>query len=392
MASKMQTLLEQRRKALEDARSIYSVADGEKRNPTNEEREKLDKAFADIDAINARIQDEKRLDAAEEECRAVVVESDSKAEYRNALNNYLRTGKAETRAMVEGIDPNGGYLVPDEEYNNTLIKGLDDQCHIRNIATKFQLSQAKSLGFPSFDTDLNDYEFTSEIASAPEDNSMRIGKREFIPHDFRKLVKISRNLITDAKVDPISLVLERLAYKRAVTEEKAYLTGDGLNKPLGVFTASKAGISTARDVSTSNTTTAITADGLKNAKYALKQGYRDSASCRWIFHPDIVKQIALLKSSDNHYYWEDSLTGNDPDRLFGIPVLESVWAPNTCTTGLYVGILGDFSKYWIVDVARTSLQMMYELYAATNQIGVIGGFATDGMPVIEEAFVRVKLA
>lgn len=392
MASKMQTLLEQRRKALEDARSIYSCVDGENRQPTNDERTALDKAFADIDAINARIEDEKRFDALDAvECGELAV-VDSKKEYRDALNNYLRTGKAETRAMVEGIDPNGGYLVPDEEYNNLLIRGLDDTCHIRSLATKFQLSQAKSLGFPSFDTDLNDYEFTSEIASAPEDTSMRFGKREFVPHDFRKLVKISRNLITDSKVDPVSLVLERLAYKRAVTEEKAYLTGDGINKPLGIFTASAGGISTSRDVSTSNTTSAVTADGLKNAKYALKQGYRDSKSCRWIFHPDIVKQIALLKSSDNHYYWEDSLTGNDPSKLFGIPVLESAFAPNTCTTGLYVGALGDFSKYWIVDVARTSLQMMYEVYAVTNQIGVIGGFATDGMPVLEEAFVRVKLA
>jgi hypothetical protein len=62
--------------------------------------------------------------------------------------------------------------------------------------------------------------------------------------------------------------MARLAYKFGVTQEKAYLTGDGNQKPLGVFTASNDGISTGRDVSTGNTTTAITFDGLIEAKVA----------------------------------------------------------------------------------------------------------------------------
>lgn len=399
MASKLQTLLEQKRKATEDARSIYSIVDGENRAPTAEEREKLDKAFADIENLKQRIADEKRLDASDDEIRSLLTQPieevktvDKKAEYREAFAQYIATGKAENRAIVEGIDPNGGYLVPDEAYQNTLIKGVDAVCHIRRYATKFALSKAKSLGFPSLDHDLDDFEFTTEIATAPEDTALRFGKREFIPHDFRKRVKMSKNLITDAEIDPVSLVLDRVAYVHGRTEEKAFLTGNGINQPLGVFTASAQGISTARDVSTGNTTTAITADGLKNAKYKLAQQYRDNESCKWVFHPDAVKMIALLKSSDNHYYWEDSMTVGDPDRLFGYEVLESPFAPNTFTTGQYVGIIGDFSKYWIVDVTRTSIQMLYELYAETNQVGVIAGYAVDGMPVLEEAFARVTLA
>jgi HK97 family phage major capsid protein len=46
-------------------------------------------------------------------------------------------------------------------------------------------------------------------------------------------------------------VTNELGYKFGVTEEKAFLTGDGSGKPLGVFTASASGISTARDVTAS---------------------------------------------------------------------------------------------------------------------------------------------
>jgi len=38
------------------------------------------------------------------------------------------------------------------------------------------------------------------------------------------------------------------------------------------------------------------------------------------------------------------------------------------------------------------IQRLNELYAETNQVGFIGRLGTDGAPVLEEAFVRVKLA
>jgi len=39
-----------------------------------------------------------------------------------------------------------------------------------------------------------------------------------------------------------------------------------------------------------------------------------------------------------------------------------------------------------------AVQRLVELYAETNQIGFIGRLESDGMPTLEEAFVRIKLA
>jgi HK97 family phage major capsid protein len=57
---------------------------------------------------------------------------------------------------------------------------------------------------------------------------------------------------------------------------------------------------------------------------------------------------------------------------------------------LYVGMLGDFSYYWIADADTFAVQRLMELYALTNQVGLIGRLETDGMPVLEEAFARLK--
>ena len=37
------------------------------------------------------------------------------------------------------------------------------------------------------------------------------------------------------------------------------------------------------------------------------------------------------------------------------------------------------------------VQRLVELYAETNQTGMIGRMESDGMPVLAEAFVRVQL-
>jgi HK97 family phage major capsid protein len=72
-------------------------------------------------------------------------------------------------------------------------------------------------------------------------------------------------------------------------------------------------------------------------------------------------------------------------------VFLSEYAPNTFTSGKYVGILGDFRFYWIADALDMQIQRLVELYAETNQVGLIGRLETDGMPVLSEAFTRVTL-
>jgi HK97 family phage major capsid protein len=216
---------------------------------------------------------------------------------------------------------------------------------------------------------------------------MAFGKRELTPHPLAKRIKVSKKLLRNSTMNPEQIVMQRLAYKFAITEEKAFLLGTGANQPLGLFVASNDGIPTGRDVQTGSATD-FTMDGIISAKYALKAQYWPRAS--WLFHRDGVAKIAKLKDSQNQYLWQPSTQAGQPDRLHGLPILMSEYVPNTFTTGLYVGMLADFSWYWIADALDMSVQRLVELYAETNQDGFIGRLETDGMPVLAEAFVRLK--
>ena len=62
------------------------------------------------------------------------------------------------------------------------------------------------------------------------------------------------------------------------------------------------------------------------------------------------------------------------------------------TASQYVGLFGDFSHYWIADAEDIRFQYLVEKYAGEGQDGYHIESETDGMPVLEEAFSRVKLA
>lgn len=423
MSDRLKALREKRGKIIATMREILDAAEAEKRALTAEENKRHGDLFAEVDTLKDQIVAEERQAELEREAAAAAetgargaaaaargdetemravwertIEQapaylrdhlqglDPQAEVRQmtAFRNYL------TRALEAGTDTTGGFITAPQQFVAQLIKFVDDLLYIRRVATVIPVPSAESLGIPSLDTDVSDADWTVELATGAEDSALKLGKRELRPHPLAKRVKVSQTLLRKAVLNPEALVRDRLGYKFGVTEEKAYLLGTGAQQPLGVYIASGDGISTGRDVSTGNTSTEIRFDGLIESKYTLKAQYWPFA--RWNFHRDAVKQITKLKDGEGQYLWQPSVREGQSDRILNFPFDVTEFAPNTFTTGLYVGCLADWRHYWIADALDMQMLRLSELYAETNQVGFIGRKETDGMPVLEEAFVRVKLA
>lgn len=409
MSKRLNELRHQRNNLVTQARELLAGAEKESRGLNAEEQQKYDKLFADQDELRKTIEAEERQVELERSLAGQKLDEErgkeggeetrkgprATEEYRDAFGQLLRGGVQslnpdQVRALSAGAGSEGGFFVMPEQTVGTLIKAIDDEVMIRQWATKFTVPSAASLGAVSLDADPADADWTSEIATGSEDSTMAFGKRELAPNPLAKRIKVSNKLLRQVP-SVEGLVMSRLAYKFGISEEKAYLTGNGAKKPLGLFTASNDGIPTSRDIATGNAATKIAMDGLISAKYALKSGYQRNA--KWLFHRDAVAQIAKIREGDGtgQYLWQPSKKEGEPDMLLGLPVYQSEYVPNTFTTGQYVGIIGDFSYYWIVDALDMQIQRLVELYAETNQTGFIGRKEGDGMPVLGEAFARVKL-
>lgn len=407
MNERIRELMDKRAAAIAESRGILDKAKQEKRELSPEENDLYDKAFKRQDDLKKQIEREERqveidrelnetdyrtrqVEGEKSKGKELSVEDRQMLGFRGFLmegRNYDGDGSKEFRALQADGGAEGGFLLAPQKFVETLIKGVDDMVFIRQWATKFSVTGEDSLGAPSLDNDPDDFNWTSELATGSEDNAMSLGKRELKPHPLAKRIKVSNKLIRKTMAEQV--VMARFMYKLSLTQEKAYLTGSGAGQPLGLFTASADGIPTSRDISTDNTATAFTIDGLKNAKYSLKMQYH--AKAKWLFHREGVKRLSKLKDGAGQYLWQPSVREGVPDSFDGVPVFASENCPSTFTANQYVGMIGDFSHYWIVDDLNFALQRLVELYSETNQTGFIGRYEGDGMPVLPEAFARVQL-
>lgn len=417
MAIDTREMREKRHELLLEARAILDTADTEKRALTAEETTNQEKALADseewrekIDAAEKRndldrkiaeaaiSSDEPKDDADNRtigtEDRTTLLRAWETPEYRSLWTRSLtedptRFHNTEYRQLSAGTATEGGYLYAPETFVQELIQNVTDATFMRQIARVFPpLMGSDSLGAPVLTDRMADAEWTSELGTPSTDSTLAFGKREIRPQPLTKEIVVSKTLLRKTAMAE-QVVREELARVTSEAMENAYMNGTGAQKALGMFVASDSGISTGRDVSTDNTTSSPTADGLKNAQYTLKGAYWGNAA--WIFHRSTMLKLAKLKDGNGRYLLQDSLVQSEPERLLNFPVYLSEYAPSTYTTGLYVGILGDFSNYWIVDSLDMEVLQLRELYARNNKDCFLTRMMSDGAPVREEAFVRVQL-
>jgi HK97 family phage major capsid protein len=318
------------------------------------------------------------------------------AAYQEAFDKVLRFGAnslaPEERAALQSDDnEQAGYLVASEQLAAGILQEVDDEVFIRRYAMVHSVPEATSLGIRKRTARMNTFAFGQELQVSTADSSLKFGKKILTPHHMTGQILVSRDLLRRSGLI-VPIVQSEASRNSGEVMEDKYLLGSGAQEPLGVFTPSTDGISTARDVSTGSATS-ITADGLIDAKFALKAAYRNAAvSPRWLFHRDAIKIVSKLKDTTNQYLWQPGLQAGQPDRLLNFPVDESERVPNTFTTGLYVGLLAVWRYYEIADALDMEIQQLNELYAGTNQVGWIFRMKTDGLPTLEEAFVRLKTA
>jgi HK97 family phage major capsid protein len=425
-------------KLIHEARKINDLATGEKRALTAEERTRFDALSAEAEGlIEDAGRDERletlsgqggqggqggnRLQLGEE---AGVLENGTvkpsnkylqalarrreragqaepgraSAAYHQAFMNFLANGELrQTVRQPQGalqidLDTAGGFIATSERMLAGILAAVDDAVPFRGLATGFTAAPGETLGQVTLDTDLADDEWgAGELTEASDSADVAFGKREFKPRDIkRRVVKISKALIQAQTIDVEAFVQERRAVALGRTLEQAYMTGNGAEQPLGIFTASALGINTDRDVNTGNAT-GFTADGLITIQGTLKPQYE--AAARWLFHRDAVTAIRKLKDGNGQYLWMPGLQQGTGNTILGKSYVTSEYVPNTYTNGLYAGMYGDFSYYWYVDRLAAAVQRLVELYARAGEIGLLfDGQGADGMPVMSEAFVRIKCA
>ena len=300
-------------------------------------------------------------------------------EYKNAMLNALRSNfRQVSNVLMEGTDASGGYLVP-SEYDSRLIEALEQENVIRNLGTVIQTSGERKINVAA----------SKPAASWVEENGELVFSDPTFDQvilDAYKLsvaVKVSEELLADNAYDLETFLINSFGSAIANAEEEAFLVGDGVSKPTGIFHDVKGG-----QIGVTTSGNAITADEVIDLIYTLKRPYRANAA--FITADSTLAVIRKLKDENGQYLWQPALSAGEPDRLLGYPVYTSAYVP-AIATGQPVLAFGDFSYYNIGDRGARSFAALHELYAGVGQVAFVAKERVDGKLVLPEAVQILKM-
>ncbi len=292
-------------------------------------------------------------------------------EYKEAMLNALRSNfRQVSNVLQEGVDADGGYLVPDE-YDTRLIQKLEDNNVVRALATKIKTSGEHKINIAST---------TPAAAWIEEGGTLTFGDAKFEQkildaHKLHVAVKVTEELLYDNAFGLENFLIDSFGKAIGNAEENAFLNGTGNGQPTGIFATTGGG--------TYITTEATEGDAIIELVYSLKRAYRKNAA--FILNDKMIAKIRTYKDHNGAYMWQPSLIAGEPDKLLGYPVYTSQYAPEDSIA------FGDFSYYNIGDRGARSFKQLTELFAGNGMIGYVAKERVDGILVLPEAVQILKI-
>ena len=294
-------------------------------------------------------------------------------EYRKAMLDAFRSNfKRVSNILQEGVDADGGYLVP-EEYDRRLIDTPSEENIMRRLATIITTSGEHKINIAA----------TKPAASwIEEGGALTFGDATFSQilldaHKLHVAIKVTEELLYDNAFNLEGYILDQFGKALGNAEEDAFLNGDGTGKPLGLFAATGGG------TVAGTLTAAIKSDDMLDLVYALKRPYRKKAS--FIMNDKTLSSLRKLKDNNGAYIWQPSYQAGEPDRVLGYAVHTSAYAPEDAIA------FGDYKYYNIGDRGTRSFSELRELFAGNGMIGYVAKERVDGKLILPEAVQILKL-
>lgn len=280
----------------------------------------------------------------------------------NALKGAEGRAALEIRAMSTDSNPNGGYLVM-PELSATVVSRVFETSPIRLVANVEQAG-TKSREF-LIDDDEGTAEWSGEKSIATE-NTPEIGLKEIVTHEITAKMKATATMLEDAYLDLAAWMQGKGSDKISRTENTAFFTGNGVNKPRGLLTYaawSAAGVYERDKIEQviSGAATGLTAEGLIDLQYALKEAYQ--APAVWMMKRATFGNVIKLKGADNFYFGPMMLAEGVPTmQLLGKRVIFADDMQALGTGSNLAVAYGDFGRaYTILD--RVGLQVLRDPYS-----------------------------
>ncbi|WP_164919650.1 phage major capsid protein [Hansschlegelia zhihuaiae] len=309
---------------------------------------------------------------------------------RGVMLAFMRTG--DHRALTAVADSefaaplqvssevDGGYLVP-EEVAREIMTFLRNGSAMRRIS-RLATSRAAEFKIPVNKGGLS-AGWVTEHDDRPETDAPKWGMLSVPTNEVYAQPAVTQQLLDDSAFDVLNVLQEDVRITFNEKENAAFITGDGVSKPLGFLSVPLVAesddvrawgkiefVSLQLDTETGKPTSC---DQLIDLVYTLKAGYRANAT--WLMNSKTAGIISKIKDADGNYVWRQSVERSQPSTLLGYPVEIDENMPDVAN-GTFPIAFGDFNRgYLIVD--RIDMRVLrdpytrkgYVLFYCTKRVG-----------------------
>jgi HK97 family phage major capsid protein len=301
------------------------------------------------------------------------------ARVKKFLQAVVNNDSVTAKALSEGTDADGGYLVPDE-FRASIVEKRDKAAVIRPRANVIPMGRDK-LEMPVENAGITLY-WKAENTALTESNPT-FANLMLDTNKLTGLGKMSREFFADSAVNIMDYLSRLYGRKFAAEEDKKFMTGSGTGEPKGIhqYTVSQAVAQAGAN---------LVANDIKNLFYTLPVQYRDNAV--FIMHNTRIQLLDKLQDTTGRYLWASGLDGR-PGTLMGRPVLEQNDLPTNLGAGTNESVIyfGDLNYYLIGDREQMSIETTRDGAGAfeTHQVAVKVIERVDGQLSLTDSFAKM---
>lgn len=313
-------------------------------------------------------------------------EKQAKSQELKSFENLLIKGalkmnnSEELKYLRQADNAQGGYLAP-AEYANEIIKKITEVSPVRSVARVISTG-SKEINFPKR-TGLVSGGWVGEGQTASQSNST-YGEETIKAEKIMVYTDISFELLNDSAFNMRSEITSDIAEDLAKLEGSAFVSGNGVNKPFGLLSASGVG------ETNSGSASALTGDSLYTIQGEIPTGY----NLTWMLNRKTLNaHIRTLKDTYGQYLFVPSLGTRDvPNTVAGLPYVLANDMPDV-SAGTFPILLGDYRKcYYIVDNINFELTEDPYTQATNGKRRFIVYKRTGGQVVLTEGLRKLKIS
>lgn len=299
------------------------------------------------------------------------------APHKKALGSYLRSGdddqlrgiELEGKSLNTAINAEGGYLV-DPQTSDRIMSVLRSASSLRAVANVVNV-EASSFDVLVDHTDIG-AGWATEADPQSETDSPQIERITIPLHELSAMPKASQRLLDDTAFDIEGWLADRIADKFSRAEANAFISGDGVDKPMGILTHpaipqmmwmwGNLGYVVTGEAGDFDATNP--ADAIVDLVYSLGARYRANAT--FVMNSKTAGAVRKMKDADGRFLWSDSLAAAEPARLMGYPVLIAEDMPDISADATAIAF-GDFGAGYTI-AERPELRVLRDPFSAKPHV------------------------